>query len=123
MNGNGAVDLVQQDVAAGLGHAFDDRDDGFRVREDLLGDAFADGDRVVAIPWELSCTHARPFLEIEATRIDLVIRGVTLVVEDRDKGVLLHRYIDWSQVMSDLSMSMTFRPALEKRVDEATSLR
>jgi hypothetical protein len=117
VNGDDAVGLVQQAVAAGLGQAFDDRDGGFRVVEELLGDSFGDDDRVVAVPWELPCTHARRFLEIEATFVDLVIRGLTLVVENPDKGVLLHRYIDWAQVMSDLGMSMTFRPALEARIE------
>lgn len=113
-----AVDIVHRDVAEGLGGLVAPRGKGFAVTDgfEFIGDApIADPDgRVAVVPWEWSGIHVEPILGVAATRRAVVVRGVTLVVGE-EGAELLHRYIDWADVLQQLDARVYGRPVVDVR--------
>ena len=106
-----AAALVRDDIEAGLGGAFSGGD-GFSIPG-----AFADlppitGGARTAVVWEYHATHTDFFQGVGPTGRPVTIRGVT-VVDRSGPQPLFHRYVDWLEVMGQLGLTSTHRPALD----------
>jgi len=114
------VDLVHRDVTEGLGQALAPRDDGhgFALAEgfEAVGDApIADRDgAVAAVPWQWTGVHRGDLLGVPATNEVVTVRGVTLITGEEDNE-LLHRYIDWAEVLLQLGVRFFDRPVVDVR--------
>lgn len=111
------IDLVHRDVHEGLSGSIEPRDgEGFAVGEgfEFVADApIADPEgRVAVVPWQWRGVHVQPVLGVQASGRALVVRGVTLVTGD-EEAELLHRYIDWADVLQQLDARFYERPVVD----------
>jgi hypothetical protein len=134
------VELVRRDILAGLAGLDEDgrpltQDDteagsGRRIftpqpQSDDSAAAFQaaaltpEGSEVQVVEWVYRCKHDGDFPGVVQTNKNLVIEGIT-VVDRRNPDRPLRRYVDWSRVMSELGVSATFRPEVE-RLDDLPS--
>jgi hypothetical protein len=113
-----ATDIVHRVVAEGLGALVAPRGDGHGFVQpdgfESIGDEpIADEqDRVVAVPWEWRGVHVEALLGVASTQRDVVVRGVTLVTGE-EGAELLHRYIDWADVLQQLGARVFGRPLVD----------
>jgi hypothetical protein len=67
----------------------------------------------MAVEWSYKCTHVGDLGGLRPTGKDLTMQGVT-IVDLRDEGApRFRRYVDWSDVMSRLDVTATFRPSFQ----------
>jgi len=113
MDSDESFTIVQKDIIAGLGAAFEavnERDDSDAVR---VADRFRDeevitNEAVTAVPWVYRCRHTGDFNGLFPTGRLLEVKGVSFV--DRRGGeLLLHRYVDWEGVIAQLGLSVSWR--------------
>lgn len=125
-NISAAIDLVHRDVHLGLsGAVAPERDENaFAIADgfEFVGDAPVTDreERVAVVPWQWRGVHVDELLGIAPTDRALVVRGVTLVTGD-EGNELLHRYVDWADVLQQLDARFYGRPvvdALERWGDE-----
>lgn len=111
-----ALDAVQTDVETALARQVR-ATDGFRVRDDIGGtadDPLTNADAtVVVVPWEWSGTNAGLF-GLDPTNRAVTVRGVTIVTEG-ENGLLLHRSVDWLEVMAQAGIAVNTRPIVDIR--------
>jgi hypothetical protein len=111
------VDLVRRDVFEGLSNSIEPRDDdAFALAEgfEFIADSpvsDADG-RVAVVPWRWRGAHVQPILGIEASGRELLVRGVTLITGGEEEE-LLHRYVDWADVLQQLDARFYPRPVVD----------
>jgi hypothetical protein len=108
-----AAELVIRDVLLGLGDSFQS-DDGPRITDATLSNGES-----TAVTWEYECVHSGLFQGLNPTGKRLTIRGITIIANhlDDEKGASFARYIDWSQVMTDLGMYASYRPTIATTTD------
>jgi hypothetical protein len=108
-----AVELVAEDVAGGLEKYFTPTK-GFSVPATAKAlPPISDGHYTV-VSWEYRAKHTSEFQGIKATQNNVVIRGLTVVDHEASGGPLYHRHVDWLDLMSQLGVSSTQRPAVAK---------
>lgn len=104
--------LVADDLRDGLGPAFVPAVDGddaithprpFDDREPITNGTFT------TVVWEYRARHADWFQGVPPTNRELTIRGTTIVDHRNDAKPLLHRYIDWLNVLYGIGMTMYHR--------------
>jgi SnoaL-like polyketide cyclase len=111
---------VRDDVIQGYADALEPRggSEGFAMGLEGSGlaaeESFATSDDLVAVPWTYACTQTGPFLDIQATQVDLVLRGVTFVqvITDNPANWWYYRYVDYLGALHQLGVSTSVRPAL-----------
>src|SRR5665213_1161116 len=104
-------DLVAMDVEQGIGRYFA-ATDGFIPLPGFTESGPISNDRYTAQMWEYRGVHSAAFQGISATGNPVVVRGVT-VVDGRDSNdPKFHRYIDWLEVMGQIGLTSTARPAV-----------
>jgi hypothetical protein len=112
-----SVDLVERDVIEGLSRSIEPRDgSGFSLADgfEFVGDSpITDPEeRVVVVPWRWIGQHVEPILGVQASGRVLEVRGVTMVTGD-EGDELLHRYIDWAEVLLQLEVRFYERPVVD----------
>jgi hypothetical protein len=110
-----AADLIRDDVEQSLGRYFAPRE-GFNVPEPFNHAEPIANQSHTAVIWEYSGTHTGDFHGIKATQRDVIVRGAT-VVDHSKEPPLFHRYVDWAEVMGQLGLSITGRPAVDAPFD------
>ena len=60
------------------------------------------GPGTVAVAWEYTGRHVTPFVSIEPTMEQVLIKGMTLFHADAEGEVSVRRHIDWSYVFAQL---------------------
>jgi len=96
-----ALQLVHDDVRAALATSF--------PGEVTTPAPFEAGLRIasattVAVPWQWIGRHEQPFLDIPATGTAVDILGVTMVREDDEGTIVLHRLVDWLSLYQRLGV-------------------
>jgi hypothetical protein len=121
-----SFDTVMKDVAAILGdsfsprHAEDDDEPAFRVSKHFKGAEVISNDQVAAVPWTYLCKHTGDFQCLFPTGRDVTIEGLTLV-DSREGETVLHRYIDWMGLASQLGLEVSWRVAVTEAEYTAAS--
>jgi hypothetical protein len=105
-----ALTATRADVEAGLGRFFP-ASQGFLVPEVFQGAPVTNG-RQTAVVWEYRGRHDAEFQGIPATGRQVVIRGTT-IVDHEGPDPQFHRYVDWLDLMAQLGVTATMRPALD----------
>jgi len=106
--------VVRDDVIAGLGGGFsprweDDPDrDSFVVSKHFKEEEVIGNDTVVAVPWTYYAVHTGDFECLFRTGRPLTIEGMTFV-DTRADEVMLHRYVDWMGVVTQLGLEVSWR--------------
>jgi hypothetical protein len=107
MEQDSAEKAVLQDITEGLKHVFSPRDNspgGAQIVERSGTAAY--------VEWVYDCTHTGVFQGLKPKGRELTIRGVT-IVDDSSGSPVFKRYVDWSEVMTQLGMFANFRPTIE----------
>jgi hypothetical protein len=110
-----ATELIRTDVLGSLEQYFSPTE-GFNVARPFASAEPIANDSHTAVVWEFSGIHTGDFLGIKPTRRAVVIRGVT-VVDHSKEPAQFHRYVDWAEVMGQLGLSITGRPAVADPFD------
>jgi hypothetical protein len=108
----------------GLNGMFDPVDPADAVR---LNEAFQDGPveemfgpSLSAVPWQVEVRHTGQFRGIAATGRSVTILGVTILnLTDPDGPGILHRFINWEEVMAQLGVFYAVRPGAPQDVAPA----
>jgi hypothetical protein len=124
-----AVEAVRSDVETVLGArlSMDVQNGGFALAEPAtftneLPIQDPDG-RVSVVVWEWKGIDVGLFNDperdehrrrIAPSGAEVIVRGVTLVTETED-GPLLHRYVDWLDVFSQVGITVSPRPIVDVR--------
>jgi hypothetical protein len=101
--------VVDDDITNGLGDIFEP----ISSRAVSVAQAFRDTEtitntEITAVPWTYQCRHVGDFNGIFPTGRNLEIQGVTFV-DNRGGRTLLHRYVDWAGVFTQLGMAVSAR--------------
>jgi hypothetical protein len=110
-----ATALIRDDVEKSLKRYFSPTD-GFTIPEPFIGAQPIANQTHTAVVWEYAGVHTHAFHGIEATQRSVVVRGAT-IVDQSGETALFHRYIDWSEVMGQLGLAITGRPAVDAPFD------
>ena len=110
-----AMDLIREDVEQNLGRYFAPTE-GFNIPEPFIRAEAIANQTQTAVVWEYSGVHTHEFHGLKATKQDVVVRGAT-IVDQSGETVLFHHYVDWSEVMGQLGLSITGRPAVDAPFD------
>ncbi|MHB8464270.1 MAG: hypothetical protein ACYDH6_21165 [Acidimicrobiales bacterium] len=105
--------LASQDVHEGLADFFTPTQ-GFHVAAGFVEGPPMTNGKHTSVVWEFHGKHDAVFQGVRPTGRHVVIRGVTVVDKSKRGRVLFHRYVDWLDLMSQLGLSSTFRPALDE---------
>jgi hypothetical protein len=108
-----AVDLVSDDIEKGLGPAFQ-ATRGFAVPETAKSLPVITDGHYTVVSWEYRAKHTGEFQGIVATYNNVVIRGITIVDHEATGGPLYHRHVDWLDLMAQIGLTTTQRPAVAK---------
>src|SRR5581483_5002230 len=107
-----AIELVSADAEA-LHEFFSPVGFGFRPQQGPGAlPLIMDADHTV-VAWEFKGVHDHDFQGIVATGRPVLIKGVTIVDHAAANGPLFHRYVDWLDVMAQIGVSSTHRPAVD----------
>ena len=105
---------VKDDAVQGLQPGFTPRDGDadkwFRVSEHFVEAEVIGNDEVTTVPWTYQAVHTGDFQCLFRTGRLVIIRGVT-VVDNRGDPVL-HRYVDWLGLCTQLGLEVSWRPAV-----------
>jgi hypothetical protein len=101
--------VVDDDITNGLGDIFEP----ISPRAVSVAQAFRDTEtitnkEITAVPWTYQCRHVGDFNGVFPTGRNLEIQGVTFV-DNRGGRTLLHRYVDWAGVFTQLGMAVSPR--------------
>ena len=107
------LELVNDDVTAGLAEYFTPTQGFLPAAGFAEGEPISNG-RHTAIVWEYHGRHTAAFQGVQPTGREVVIRGTTVVDVSRRSRPVFHRYVDWLDVMGQLGMTSTHRPALDE---------
>jgi hypothetical protein len=111
-----ARDRVRKDIEEGFKEVLSSRHDAqfsFGLHGSDLDDdsAIATSDDLVVLAWRYPCTHTGPFMNIDATGVDLELRGTTFV-DLRSSEWTYHRYIDFVGALHQIGVSYAVRPVV-----------
>lgn len=110
-----AMQLVREDVMAGVGSWFPGSDD---LEITLAGGV--EGSPFTTIRWVhrgRNSSNRDPFIGLARTGIDVEVHGITLVEDRGAEEPLFHRYVDWVGVYDQLGLSVAGRLAVADRPD------
>ena len=109
--------LVFDDVSTGLSTMFsrdDDLDEPVAVNSEIDDEDGVIGDDLLSVvPWVFSCVHDGDFLGLFPTGRKLRIQGVTFV-DSRRGETLMHRYVDWMGVATQLGLEVSTRVPVDE---------
>jgi hypothetical protein len=104
--------VVMHDVVTGLGDSFTprfgDAAESFRVAERFEEADVIGNDQIAAVPWTYFAVHSGDFLCLFPTNREVTIQGMTFVDNRKDDPVL-HRYVDWTGVIVQLGLEVSWR--------------
>jgi hypothetical protein len=105
--------VVMDDVITGLGGGFSPRwdpadRDSFVVSKHFKEEDVIGSESVVAVPWTYYAAHTGDFECLFRTGREVTIEGMTFVDTRRDETVL-HRYVDWIGVVTQLGLEVSWR--------------
>jgi hypothetical protein len=106
-----ALAATQKDLVEGLDGPFTINPGAIRV-DSPVNEKVLENNTYAAVVWSLQATHTGEFAGLMATNREVTIEGVTLIQKPPDdKGEpQFMRFIDWSQVLGQLGVSMSGRP-------------
>jgi hypothetical protein len=114
-----SFNLVQYDVQEGIGHIFAaEGDHAVAVAKPFAGEERIANAHIVAVPWTYRCRHAGDFQGLFPTGRELTIEGVTMV-DSRQGKTVLHRYVDWMGVITQLGLDISWRVPVTEDEDRA----
>ena len=96
-------DLARRDLEEGLRQFSFAR---FDIQDDLSPAAGVD-----VVAWEAAAEHVGAWMGAPATRLPVVIQGVTFIKHDEDGQPRFRRYIDWLDLFNQLGLNGAMRPA------------
>jgi hypothetical protein len=108
-----AITATQEDLVKGLSDAF--RIDPSDIKVDSpVNEPVLANDAYAAVLWALRGTHTGTFVGLEPTGREVTIEGLTLVKLPEREGddPQFMRFVDWSEVLGQLGVSMSGRPIL-----------
>ena len=120
------LEIVDRDIREGIGKVFTPQGN-LRLQAPFTDVTLPDAP-VSFVPWEYDAVHDHPMHTsgdgatghlthehtgppiVPATHRTFTILGVT-VVDSRKPAVRLHRFVDWANVLANVGMHMSMRPA------------
>jgi hypothetical protein len=102
--------IVADDVVSGLGPMFGSRLSGssVAVHPDFAEEELIGNDDLAVVPWIYYCRHDGDFQGMVRTERDVDIHGVTFV-DNRGDETVLHRLVDWTGVLTQVGVEVSWR--------------
>ena len=104
-----AVDAVRNDLEAGLGDVFSILQ--FTSDIEKINAPVMSNNDFAAVVWSVNASHDNVFAGLAPTGREVVIEGVTIVSTSSEEP-MFRRYIDWSNVLGQLGVSISGRPVM-----------
>ena len=124
-----ALELAQDDVQQGLSQFLnadpDNAGHGFRPLEEFDRDRESGGlgngeTGTFVVPWAFRGVHdgfSRDVMGFEPTRLEVEVRGVSILHTHNDGELQIARFIDWTAALAQIGVGFSKRPVVDSPVD------